>query len=56
MEMTPPRIIAFFTVLCTLINPPVVLGLFGPEGRRVGHVIEEGLGTEAVRIALFGRR
>jgi len=33
-----------------------MLGLFGSEGRRVGHMIEEGLGTEAVRIALFGRR
>lgn len=54
--MTPPKIIVFFTLLCVLMNPPVVLGLLGPEGRRYGQMIEEGLGTDSLRLALFGRR
>lgn len=56
MRLTASKIVLFFTTILVLMNPPMVLGLLGPEGRRVGNVIEEGLGTDTMRIALFGRR
>lgn len=54
--MTPTRIVLFFAALLVLINPPIVLGMFGQEGRRIGIAIEEGLGTASLRIAVWGRR
>ncbi|WP_170181704.1 hypothetical protein [Phreatobacter stygius] len=54
--MTSTRIVMFFMVILVLINPPMVLGLFGTEGRRVGVAIEDGLGTASLRIAMWGRR
>ncbi|MBN8941775.1 MAG: hypothetical protein J0H01_19870 [Rhizobiales bacterium] len=56
MTMTPMRIVVFFSALIVLLNPPMVLGMFGSEGRRLGVVIEEGLGTASLRIAMWGRR
>ena len=56
MQITPSKIVTLFTILATLINPPLVLGLLGTEGRRMGLIIDEGLGTDALRVALFGRR
>ena len=38
------------------MNPPLVLGLLGPEGRRAGMMLDESLGTDSMRIAVFGRR
>ena len=34
----------------------VMLGLLGPEGRRAGLLIDESLGTDNFRIAVFGKR
>jgi hypothetical protein len=56
MQITASKIVVFFTILVTLINPPMVLGILGTEGKRMGHIIEEGLGTDTMRIAVFGRR
>jgi hypothetical protein len=56
VKLTPAKIVLFFGMIVVLLNPPMVLGLLGPEGRRMGHVIEDGLGTDTMRIALFGRR
>jgi hypothetical protein len=56
VKLTPAKIVLFFGVILVLLNPPMVLGLLGPEGRRMGTVIEDGLGTHTMRIALFGRR
>ncbi|WP_168201757.1 hypothetical protein [Phreatobacter aquaticus] len=56
MQITASKIVLFFTMLVVLINPPMVLGLLGTEGKRMGHIIEEGLGTDTLRVSLFGRR
>ncbi len=56
MKVTPAKILLFFMSLLVFMNPPLVLGLFGPDGRRAGLMIDESLGTDQMRIALFGRR
>jgi len=54
--MTPAKIVLFFTTVLVLMNPPLMLGLLGPEGRRAGLLIDESLGTDHLRIAVFGKR
>ena len=56
MQLTPAKIVFFFMSLLVLMNPPMILGLLGPEGRRAGLMIDENLGTDSFRIAMFGRR
>jgi hypothetical protein len=56
LKLTPAKIVIFFTFVVVLMHPPMVLGLLGPEGRRMGNMIEEGLGTDTMRVAVFGRR
>jgi hypothetical protein len=56
VTLTPAKIVLFFGMIAVLMNPPMVLGLLGPEGRRMGNIIEGGLGTDTMRVALFGRR
>ncbi|MDP3547880.1 hypothetical protein ACJ4V0_10910 [Phreatobacter sp. HK31-P] len=56
MQLSPAKIVFFFMSLLVLMNPPLVLGLLGSEGRRAGMLIDENLGTDSMRIAVFGRR
>ncbi len=56
MRMTPSKIVLASTILLVLAHPPLTLGLFGPEGRRAGLIIDDALGTDQLRIAMFGRR
>lgn len=56
MQLTPVKIVLFFLSLLVFMNPPLMLGLLGPDGRRAGLMIDESLGIDQVRIALFGRR
>jgi len=56
VQMTPAKIVLFFTCVLVLMNPPLMLGLLGPEGRRAGLLIDESLGTDNFRIAVFGKR
>jgi hypothetical protein len=56
VQLSPAKIVFFFMSLLVLMNPPLVLGLLGPEGRRAGMMLDESLGTDSMRIAVFGRR
>lgn len=56
MQLTPAKIVLFFVSVLVLMNPPLILGLLGAEGRRAGLMIDESLGTDQMRIAMFGRR
>ncbi len=56
MQLTPAKIVLFFVSVLVLMNPPLMLGLLGPDGRRAGLMIDESLGTDHMRIAVFGRR
>jgi hypothetical protein len=56
VKLTPAKIVMFFGMTVIMLNPPMVLGLLGPEGRRMGNIIEEGIGTDTMRIAVFGKR
>ncbi|MEI8147230.1 MAG: hypothetical protein WCH83_17395 [Alphaproteobacteria bacterium] len=54
MSMT--RLVVVLVLILIVGHPPLVLGMFGPEGRRMGEIIDRALGTDDLRLRVFGVR
>lgn len=56
MKEPAVKLLVVLAVIVIMINPPLVFGVLGPEGHKIGLIIDDALGVKNFRGAVFGLR